>query len=39
MSEIGFDIPDYKKIRVIVDSRYILEDLITKLQLFCEEDG
>ena len=37
MSEIGFDIPDYKKIRVIVDSRYILEDLIAKLQRVCEK--
>ncbi len=36
---VGFDIPDYKKIRVIIDtdadSRYIIEDLISKLELFC----
>ena len=33
--------PDAPKIRLYtdVDSRYILEDLIAKLELFCEEDG
>ena len=33
--------PDAPAIRLYtdVDSRYILEDLIAKLQLFCEEDG
>lgn len=37
MPDIGFDIPDNKKIRLYtdVDSRYILEDLIAKLELFC----
>ncbi len=33
--------PDAPKIRLYtdVDSRYILEDLISKLELFCEENG
>lgn len=33
--------PDAPMIRLYtdVDSRYILEDLIAKLELFCEEDG
>ncbi|MCR5475096.1 MAG: nucleoside hydrolase [Lachnospiraceae bacterium] len=33
--------PEAPKIRLYtdVDSRYILEDLIAKLELFCEEDG
>ena len=30
-----YDVPEYKKIRVIdVDSRYILEDLIAKLEIY-----